>query len=54
MGRDIVKWDEVNGRTEEEKIEAFLTNSTDTYAILQLRHIDETRDERFESYERLR
>ena len=54
MGRDIVKWDEVNGRTEQDTIEAFLTDSTDTYAILQLRHTEETRDERFESYERLR
>ena len=54
MSRDIVKWDEVNGRAEEDRIEAFLTNSTDTYAILQLRHSEETRDVRFESYERLR
>lgn len=44
MGRDIVKWDEVNGRTEQDTIEAFLTDSTDTYAILQLRHTEETRD----------
>ena len=54
MSRDIVKWDEVNGRSEPEKIEAFLTSSTDTYAILQLRHDDETRDERFESYSGLK
>jgi len=54
MSRDIVKWDEVNGKSEPEKIEAFLTDSTDTYAILQLRHEDETRDERFESYSNLR
>ena len=54
MSRDIVKWDEVNGKSEPEKIEAFLTDSTDTYAILQLRHEDETQDERFESYSNLR
>lgn len=54
MSRDIVKWDEVNGRAEEDRIEAFLTSSTDTYAILQLRFTEETRDECFASYERLR
>ncbi|MEE8886134.1 MAG: YodL domain-containing protein [Eubacteriales bacterium] len=54
MSRDIVKWDEVNGRSEPEKIEAFLTDTTDTYAILQLRYDDETRDERFESYSALK
>lgn len=47
MSRDIVKWDEVNGRAEEDWIEAFLTSSTDTYAILQLRFTEETRDECF-------
>ena len=42
MSRDIMKWDEVNGRAEEDRIEAFLTNSTDTYAIFQLRHSQNT------------
>jgi len=54
MSRDIVKWDEVNGRAEKDRIEAFLTSSTDTYAILQLRFTEETRDECFTPYERLR
>jgi hypothetical protein len=54
MSMDIVKWDEVNGKSESEKIEAFLTDSTDTYAILQLSHDDETRNERFESYSSLK
>lgn len=54
MSRDIIKWDEINGAAEETpKIEAFLTDSTNTYAILQLRYSDETRDERFESYSAL-
>ena len=47
----VFKWDEINGRgTEQDRVEAFLTDTTDTYAILQLRDIPETRDEDFMSY----
>lgn len=36
----VFKWDEINGRgTEQDRVEAFLTDTTDTYAILQLRDI---------------
>lgn len=45
----IEKWDEINGRIHEEKLEAFLETSNDSYAILQLRHTDETISERFMS-----
>ena len=51
----VFKWDEINGRgTEQDRVEAFLTDTTDTYAILQLRDIPETRDEHFMSYNALR
>lgn len=55
MSRDkIEKWDEVNGITAPERsLEAFLESSTDTYAILQLRDSDDTRYERFMSYNAL-
>ena len=33
----IEKWDEINGRSHEEKLEAFLETANDSYAILQLR-----------------
>lgn len=47
----IQKWDEVNGNTTpEEKMTAFLENATDSYAILQLRRGEDTRDEQFMSY----
>ena len=36
------------------KCRAFLDSTTDAYAILQLRHIDETVYERFESYDSLK
>ena len=45
----IEKWDEINGRSHEEKLEAFLETANDCYAILQLRHTDETIPERFMS-----
>ena len=46
----VKKWDEINGSgTSEEKMEAFLTDANNTYAILQLRYSDETAHERFES-----
>ena len=51
----VFKWDEINGRgTEQDRVEAFLTSTTDTYAILQLRDAPETSDERFMSYNALR
>ena len=51
----VKKWDEINGSgTSEEKMEAFLTDENDTYAILQLRYSDETAHERFESLKGLR
>lgn len=51
MSKDkIEKWDEINGNvSHEERLEAFFESSNDCYAILQLRHIDETRYERFSS-----
>ena len=46
----IIPWDEINGeQNEEQKIKAFLTKETDTFAILQLREIDETEDLHFRS-----
>lgn len=45
----IEKWDEINGRSHEEKLEAFLETANDSYAILQLRYTDETISERFMS-----
>lgn len=45
----IEKWDEINGRSHEEKLEAFLETANDSYAILQLRRTDETISERFMS-----
>ena len=54
LQQSIVKWDEVNGASDEKlKAEAFVTDSTDTYAILQLRYAEESRDERYESYSAL-
>ena len=50
----IEKWDEVNGSNAPERnLEAFLERSTDTYAILQLRDIEDTKYERFEPYSAL-
>ena len=51
----IQKWDEINGTgSNEDRMEAFLTSETDTYAILQLSYTEETAYERFESMEGLR
>lgn len=48
---DIKKWDEVNGADDSPgRLTAFLESTTDSYAILQLRHTDDTLYERFESY----
>lgn len=47
----IVKWDEINGDTsQEEKLEVFLETMNDSYAILQLRHTEDTIPERFVSH----
>lgn len=46
----IEKWNDVHGNTTpDERMVAFLESSTDSYAVLQLKRIDETWDERFES-----
>lgn len=46
----IEKWNEITGAEQEQgMMEAFLESRTDSYAILQLRDIDETRQERFAS-----
>ena len=39
----IEKWDDVHGNTtSDERMVAFLESSTDSYAVLQLKRIDET------------
>ena len=51
---EIKKWDEVNGIDDSgQRMEAFLDSATDSYAILQLRHSDETLYERFSSMREL-
>ena len=51
---EIKKWDEVNGTDDSgQRMEAFLDSATDSYAILQLRHSDETLYERFSSMREL-
>ena len=50
----IEKWNEITGAEQEQgMMEAFLESRTDSYAILQLRDIDETRQERFASLDYL-
>lgn len=50
----IEKWDEVNGSgTPEQRMEAFLVSSTDSYAILQLKDSSEFAYERFSSMREL-
>lgn len=50
----IKKWDEITGAEQEQgMMEAFLESRTDSYAILQLRDIDETRQEQFASLDYL-
>lgn len=54
MSEKIQKWDEVNGAaSQEDRMTAFLESATDSYAILQLRRGEDTRDEQFASYARL-
>ena len=51
----IEKWDDVNGiTTPTDRMMAFLENSNDAYAILQLRRTDETDDMRFMRYDYLK
>ena len=46
----IEKWNDVHGNTTpDERMVAFLESTTGSYAVLQLKRIDETWDERFES-----
>ena len=46
----IEKWDELNGNaSQEERLQAFIDTTTDCYAILQLKRVDETLSERFAS-----
>lgn len=46
----IEKWNDVYGNTTpDERMTAFLESTTDSYAVLQLKRIEETREERFES-----
>lgn len=50
----IEKWDEIHGsQNPSERMQAFLESATDQYAILQLRHIDETALEQFSSMREL-
>lgn len=47
----IKKWDDVNGVDEsKERMVAFLDSTTNGYAIMQLRRVDETAEERFIPY----
>ena len=47
----IEKWDDVHGNTTpDERMVAFLESSTDSYAVLQLKRIDETEQFRFMPY----
>ena len=48
VNMQIIPWDEINGELgHEQKMKAFLTKETDTFAILQLKEIDETEDRHF-------
>ncbi len=43
MNQKIEKWDDVHGNTTpDDRLVAFLESSNDSYAILQLKRIDET------------
>lgn len=54
MTQKIEKWDEINGAgSGKDRMEAFLDSATDTYAILRLRRVPETRYERFASMKEL-
>ncbi len=46
----IEAWDEVYGAKSQEKLQTFLERTTDSYAILQLKLVDETAQDRFMNY----
>ena len=47
----IEKWDDIHGNTtSDDRMVAFLESSTDSYAVLQLKRIDETDEFRFMPY----
>lgn len=46
----IEAWDEVYGAKSQEKLQTFLESITDSYAILQLKLVDETAQDRFMNY----
>lgn len=46
----IEAWDEVYGAKSQEKLQTFLESTTDSYAILQLKLVDETAQDRFMNY----
>lgn len=51
MNQKIEKWDDVHGNTTpDDRLVAFLESSTDSYAVLQLKHMDETEEMRFMPY----
>lgn len=51
MNQKIEKWDDVHGNTTpDDRFVAFLESSNDSYAVLQLKRIDETTDIRFMNY----
>lgn len=51
MNQKIEKWDDVHGSTTpDDRLVAFLESTTDSYAVLQLKHIDETEEMRFMPY----
>lgn len=46
----IIPWDEINGeKTHEDRMKAFLTKETDTFAIFQLKETEATEDLHFRS-----
>lgn len=51
----IERWNEIEGNLgSQQRLQAFLDSANDSYAILQLRRMDETTDERFMSYDYLK
>ena len=51
MNQKIEKWDNVHGNTTpDDRLVAFLESTNDSYAVLQLKRIDETENMRFMGY----
>ncbi len=46
----IEAWDEIHGAKSQETMQTFLDHATDSYAILQLKHVDETLPNRYMNY----